>query len=116
MLVLTEDAFLGCAHDPPGKVGLDPVQDWVTINGRVVLVETDPEGRPIANCPNINIPIGIKPCTQTQVVERGYSEFVRVDGRRMCLDTVEGRTNGTPPQMVIYSVRQPGQEFVEGSA
>jgi hypothetical protein len=114
MLILTEDAFIGCADEPPGRVGLSPLQDWVTINGRKVLVETDLEGRPISNCPNIGI--GIKPCTTTLRVEHGYSEFVRVDGHRMCLDTVIGKTDGTPPGVVTYYVRKPGQEFVEGAA
>ena len=34
---------------------------------------------------------------------------------RLCLDTVVGKTDGTPPGVVIYHVRQPGQDFVEGS-
>jgi hypothetical protein len=85
----------------------------VTINGRKVLVEKDPEGRPISNCPNIGI--SIKPCTTTLVEERGYSEFIRVDGRRMVLDHLVGKTDGTPPGLVNYSVRKPGQDFVEGS-
>lgn len=114
MLVLTEDAFIGCSDEPPGKIGIDPAQNWVTINGRKVLIEADPEGRPISNCPNIGV--GIKPCTTTLRVEKGYSEFVRVGGRRLCLDTVTGKTDGTPPGVVHYYVRKPGQEFVEGSA
>jgi len=113
MLVITEDALIVCAHEL-GEVGLKPLQDWVTINGRKVLVDNDPEGRPISKCPNIGI--AIKPCQTTLRVEKGYSEFIRVDGRRLCLDTVQGKTDGTPPGVVIYHVRQPGQDFVEGGA
>ena len=113
MLVLTEDALIVCAHEL-GEVGLAPRQDWVTVNGRKVLVDSDPETRPISKCPNIGI--AIKPCQLTLKVDTGYSEFIRVDGQRVCLDTVVGKTDGTPPGIVIYHVRQPGQDFVDGNA
>lgn len=113
MRVLTEDALLVCAHEL-GEVGLDPRQGWVTINGRRVLVDSDPAQRPISRCPNIGV--AIKPCQLTLPVEHGYSDFVRIDGRRVCLDAVTGKTDGTPPGVVMYHVRQPGQDFVEGSA
>lgn len=111
MLLLTEDALLLCKH-VLGKVGLVPSQGWVTIDGRKVLVQADPEGRPIAGCPNVGATI--KPCTSTLAVERGYSAFVRVDGRPVCLDTVEGLTDGTPPGIVKYNVASAGQAFVSG--
>lgn len=113
MLVLTEDALIVCAHEL-GEVGLAPRQDWVTVNGRKVLVDSDPEARPISKCPNIGI--AIKPCQLTLKVDTGYSDFIRVDGQRVCLDTVVGKTDGTPPGIVIYHVRQPGQDFVDGNA
>ena len=56
MLVLTEDALLVCAHEL-GEVGVAPRQDWVTVNGRKVLVDSDPESRPITKCPNIGVAI-----------------------------------------------------------
>ena len=115
MRLLTEDAVIICAH-VKGRVGLEPSQDLVRIGGRRVLVEKDPEGRPIKGCPNINI--GIKPCTHTLPVKAGYSELVRIGGRRVCLDTVTGLTDGTPPGVVKYLVRgdtakEAGQVFVE---
>src|SRR5664279_3206896 len=113
MLVITEDALIVCAHEL-GEVGLKPLQDWVTINGRKVLVDNDPEGRPISKCPNIGI--AIKPCQTTLRVEKGYSEFIRVDGHRLCLDTVQGKTDGTPPGVVISHLTQPWQDFVEWGA
>jgi hypothetical protein len=42
----------------------------------------------------------------------GYSSFVRINGRAVCLDTVTGFTDGTPPGVVKYIVRHPGQKFV----
>ena len=109
MKFLTEDAVLVCAHEL-GRVGLRPGQDLVTIGGRKVLVQNDPEGRTISGCPNIGITI--KPCQTTLRVQVGYSDFIRVDRRPVCLDTVVGLTDGTPPGIVIYKVRTPGQEYV----
>jgi len=114
MLWLTEDARLVCTHEQ-GVVGIVRSQDLVTIAGRAVLVATDPEGRPIVGCPNIGATI--KPCTATLAVQEGYSEWLRIAGDRVCLDTVRGLTDGTPPGIVEYKVRHPGQELVsEGGA
>jgi hypothetical protein len=107
--LITEDAHITCAHIL-GVVDLDPSQHLVTIQGRAVLVEPDPEGRPIHHCPNIGATI--KPCTHTLKVKEGYSDLVRIQGRRACLETVTGLTDGTPPGAVTYGVRDPGQRFV----
>lgn len=112
MRLLTVDALMVCAHEL-GKVGLVPSQTWVRVQGRPVLVRADPEGRPIAGCPNIGPTI--KPCTSTLAVQKGYSSFVRIDGRAVCLDSVTGLTDGTPPGVVKYKVNAPGQTLVGGS-
>lgn len=109
MNLLTEDAQLVCNHEP-GHVDIAPTQELVTIERRAVLVETDPEGRKITGCPNIGATI--KPCTLTLKVREGYSDLLRIEGRRVCLDTVTGLTDGTPPGVVPYKVRDPGQAFV----
>ncbi|MEW5986127.1 MAG: hypothetical protein AB1791_05805 [Chloroflexota bacterium] len=109
MRFLTEDAKLICKHIG-GKVAIQATQEWVTINGRKVLVEIDPEGRPISGCPNVGA--AIKPCTNTLKVKEGYSDWLRIDGRRICLDTVTGLTDGTPPGVVKYLVQDPGQRLV----
>ena len=108
MLVLTEDAGLYCKHGP-GKVSIRATQSLVMIEERKVLVEIDPEGRRISGCPST---VPFKPCLTTLVVQEGYSEFIRVQGRRLCLDTVTGYTDGTPPGVVKYEVRDAGQKFV----
>lgn len=110
MKILTEDALLVCNHEL-GSVAIRATQDLVTIEQRRVLVENDPQGRPIRGCPNVGATI--KPCQNTLRVRKGYSDLVRVEGRRLCLDTVKGLTDGTPPGTVIYKVRQPGQTLVE---
>lgn len=109
MKFLTEEAHLICDHEL-GHVNNRPSQDWVTVGSKRVLVENDPEGRLILGCPNIGATI--KPCMTTMKVDTGYSLFIRIDGKPVCLDTVTGYTDGTPPSGVKYKVRDPGQDFV----
>jgi hypothetical protein len=110
VFVLNEDALLVCRHEL-GRVELAPAQDWVRGDGRRLLVEPDPEQRPIKGCPNIGPTI--RPCQTTLKVRVGYSTFVRIDGRPICLDSVLGLTDGTPPGVVKYKVNRPGQDLVD---
>jgi hypothetical protein len=107
---LTIDALLACADK--GKVNNKPSQDFVRIAQRIVLIEPDPEGRSISNCPNNNVMMGMKPCTSTLKVQTGYSTFVRISGKRVCLSTVEGLTDGSPAGAAKYNVLKPGQTLV----
>jgi hypothetical protein len=109
MFLLTEDAKLVCDHRM-GRLKIGPSQNLVTINQRAVLVEPDPEERGISGCPNYGPTI--KPCTKTLKVKEGYAEFIYIDGKRVCLETVTGLTNGTPPGIVNYVVAEPGQDVV----
>ena len=111
MYLLTDRAVLVCAHET-GLVGIAASQGLVRIDGRWALVTPDPVGKPIVGCVNANPPAGIKPCTSTLPVQQGYSDWVRIEGRSVCLDTVEGLTDGTPPGSHKYKVRSPGQDFV----
>jgi hypothetical protein len=111
MRALTEDALLLCDHG--GWVHPAVRQSWVTIHQRLVLVADDPEGRSISGCPNLNPAVGLKPCGHTQRVLQGYSSFVRIDGHPVCLDSITGFTDGTPPGAVTYTVKNPGQTLVE---
>jgi hypothetical protein len=113
MRVITEDAVLMCEH-PSGLVSLSPRQSYVTIGQRRVLVEADPESRSISGCGNAAPPM--RPCLTTLAVKEGYSAFVRISGHRVCLDSVSGLTDGMPPGVVRYTVRQPGQTFVSAVA
>jgi hypothetical protein len=113
MFFLTEDAVVVCQHEL-GIVQNVPSQSLVTIANRRVLVENDPEGRTIKGCPNMGL--GIRPCLTTLKATAGYSDLIRIDGRRVCLDTITGLTDGTPPGLVKYKVNNAGQPFVqEGS-
>lgn len=109
---LTEDALLRCDH-VMGIVKIAPSQTLVTIEGRQVLVANDPEGKQIAGCPNAAPPM--RPCLNTLAVREGYSGLLRIEDRAICLDTVTGRTDGTPPGVVDYTVAKPGQELVDES-
>ena len=51
----------------------------------------------------------------TLQVTEGYSDFIHIEGRAVCLDTVTGLTDGTPPGTVRYVVQHPGQTFVTES-
>lgn len=113
MRLLTQDAVLLCGHNL-GRVGIVASQGLVTIAARAVLVEPDPKTRPITGCPPAP---GFKPCQTTLTVSAGYSGLLRIktrdEGRkRVCLSTVLGLTDGTPPRSVIYYVSDPGQGLV----
>jgi len=110
MHLMTEDALVVCTHEL-GIVGIVAGQTLVTIGRRKVLVEIDPQGRPIGGCPNVGP--SIKPCLTTLVIKEGYSSLLRINGKRVCLDTVTGFTDGTPPGVVKYKVNNPGQNLVE---
>ena len=110
---VTEQAIATCAHQL-GVVALKSGQNIVRIGGVAVLVAHDPVARPIVGCPNVGPTI--KPCTATLAVRSGYSTLVCIEGKAICLETVTGLTDGTPPGMVDYAIRQPGQTLVRISA
>jgi len=114
MFILTEDCEIHCQHGP-GQAKNAPSQGFVTVNGRRVLIEPDPVGRPISKCNNSNPPLGIKPCLVTLKEQAGYSHFIRIGAQAVCLDTITGYTDGTPPGTVKYLCTDPGQHFVSGS-
>ncbi|MDH6236123.1 hypothetical protein [Cryobacterium sp. CG_9.6] len=109
MRILVKKGVVRCGHD--GSVATVASQNWVRVTGSPILVEADPQGRTINGCPNIGL--NIKPCQHTLVVHTGYSTFLRIGGQAVCLDTVTGFTDGTPPGAVKYTVRSPGQELAE---
>jgi hypothetical protein len=98
-------------RDVLGRVRQAVRQSLVRIDGQRVLVDDDPEHRPIKGCPNTSPLVGILPCRSTQDVQAGYSGLLRIHGHRVCLDPVTGRTDGVPP-IFRYLVRDPGQRLV----
>ncbi|MFN8530509.1 MAG: hypothetical protein U0670_18045 [Anaerolineae bacterium] len=112
MKLLTAQAMLPCTHET-GITSNNPSQKWVTIQQSPVLVEPDPVGWTIKGCSNV---VMQKPCTTTLRVLAGYSTFIKVNGMAVCLDTLTGITDGTPPGAAYYKVRRPGQDFVQGGS
>jgi hypothetical protein len=110
--LLVLPATIRCDHD--GIVKTKESQTWVTAATHPVLRDDDPEGRDINLCPNRGV--HIKACSKTLKVDVGYSTFVRLDGKRIVLANLDGKTNGTPPQAVHYRMRDAGQHFVVVSA
>jgi hypothetical protein len=108
--VLTEDAVFKCRHS--GVVEVEATQGFVRIDGRLALVDHDPEGRDIDRCPNNNPAAGLRRCNTTLKVREGYSGFVTIERKGICLDNLWGLTDGTPPGAVRYDVRTPGQDWV----
>lgn len=102
------DSVIKCDHD--GRVVNQPSQQWVTISGVPVLVDSDPEGRSIVACPNFGPTI--QPCAKTLKVATGYSGLLKIDGHRTVLSHLSGLTDGTPPGLVKYTVRDPAQTYV----
>lgn len=113
--LLVPQAILKCAHGT-GVVQNVHSQEYVRIAGNPVLIEPDPQGRTIAGCNNVNPLTGIFPCLLTLGVDQGYSDLLRVDGKRACLQTVRGGTSGTPVGTHEYWVRSPGQALVAQSS
>jgi len=110
MQPLTENSIVTCDH----MIGVSPMRasrGFVRIEGAKVLRAPDPVGRPIVGCPNIGPTL--KPCTSTLPMTEGASGFVTIEGAPVCLETTTGLTDGTPPGLVKYQVRNSGQSFVD---
>lgn len=110
MKPLNEAALVTCDH-ATGVVANRSSQPFVRIVGRPVLVGNDPANKGIGGCSNLAATI--KPCTRTLGVEAGKSTFVFVRGKPICLETVVGGTDGTPPSITKYRVRFPGHTLVD---
>ncbi|MCA9972852.1 MAG: hypothetical protein KC425_21695 [Anaerolineales bacterium] len=111
MKLLTKKAKIVCRHNT-GRVQLRTPQDLVYVAGEPLLVEADPEQKVILGCSNIGPTI--KPCALTLKVTAGYSRFIYVEGKPVCLDNLVGITDGTPPTAIQYIVKDAGQDFVTG--
>jgi len=105
VLLLREDAVLLCGH--MGVVRISASQHWVTVEGKALLVDNDPEGKTIAGCPNV---ASGQPCVQTGIVQKGYSAFIRIDGHAVCRQELEGLA--LPMVVYHYTVSYPGQRLV----
>ena len=108
---LTDKALIKCGHS--GRVQVLATQNLVSVGGHSVLVGNDPVAKGISSCPNYNVAAGMKPCTFTLAVNQGKSDLININGKPVCLDTLSGFTDGTPPGAVLYDIHAPGQSMVE---
>ena len=113
MFWITEHALIVCKHQL-GKVQNAPTQDLVTIATRRVLVATDPEAALHLGLPEL------RPDHQALHDDaQGPARLFDMDPHRrqpLCLDTVTGYTDGTPPGVVEYVVSEAGQAWIEEDA
>jgi hypothetical protein len=112
LLFQTQRGHLLCDHG--GRADPTARQSFVTIGGSPVLTLGDPVGVSIKGCVNNAPAAGIKPCLKTLPPSRGHSAFIRIAGRPVCLSSIEGFTDGTPPGVSRYAVRRSGQDWVRG--
>jgi hypothetical protein len=113
VLVLTEGSALACSHRS-GRVRTRAGQTFVRLAGWALLVEPDPDGCAIGGCANVGATI--RPCLRTLTPRAGYSTLVRIGGHAVCLDTLTGGTDGTPPGAAHYLVTDAGHDFVRTGA
>jgi len=109
MKFLTDKAKLTCKHIT-GVVQIFTLQRLVTVENDPVLVHNDPKHKIILGCCNVSPTI--KPCSLTLKATEGYSDFIFINNKAVCLDTITGLTDGTAPGTIKYIVRNPGQHFV----
>ncbi|WP_208348324.1 hypothetical protein [Pseudaestuariivita rosea] len=108
MLLITKKANIRCAHQL-GKVELKATQRFVRIQGQPILVKHDTQGCKIDGCPPIP---PLKPCLVTLNEVVGHSDFIRIGGRPVSLNLLQGLTSGDPPGTVPYTVHAAGQSLV----
>jgi hypothetical protein len=110
MKALSQTAVVTCDHGT-GIVANAASQQLVTVFGVPLLIGKDPVGKGIAGCTNVSTTI--KPCTSTINLDSGNSSWVTINGQGVCLDSVVGGTDGTPPSATKYRVKFAGQVLVD---
>ena len=113
-LVLTEKSSLVCANQ--GAVQVSATQSKLTVGGAKVLVTGDLTSAPISHCmivptgpPPPGTPISTK-CLMIASAVGGVSVKLKVAGRGVLLDTVQGTTSGLLANVAqTWSVQSVGQ-------
>jgi hypothetical protein len=112
-LVLTEKSSLVCANQ--GAVQLTATQSKLTVAGAKVLVTGDLSSAPISHCmivpapPPPGAPVSAK-CLAIMSVVGGVSAKLKVAGKGVLLETVQGTTSGLLANVVqTWSVQSAGQ-------
>lgn len=116
--LLTDNGVLRCSHRGPlgGRVNVHVTQSFVRIGGGHIHVKNNTVNCSIdsMSCAIIPDPTkGLFACKKTVSAVGGYSTFVTIEGKPVCLDSITGNTLSNPSGGT-YSVRNPGQRFVKG--
>lgn len=107
--VLTESSTLACAH--AGSLQLVAGQTKLTVGGAKVLVEGDLNGAAVSACATVPDPnTSTLKCLNVASAAGGVAGKLKVGGRGVLLEEIQGSTNGTvggTPQN--WSVQNAGQ-------
>ncbi|HUC72322.1 MAG TPA: hypothetical protein VMS01_14130 [Stellaceae bacterium] len=111
-LVLTEKSSLVCANH--GAVQLTATQSKLTVAGAKVLVTGDLASAPISGCLIVPVPPPPGPvsakCLMIASAAGGVSAKLKVAGKGVLLETVQGTTSGLLANVVqTWSVQSAGQ-------
>jgi hypothetical protein len=104
---LTEGSALACGH--AGSLQLVAGQSKLTVGGAKVLVEGDVNGAIISGCATVPSTSTLK-CLNVASAQAGVAGKLKVGGRGVLLEEIQGLTNGTTggtPQN--WSVQNAGQ-------
>lgn len=115
---LTKKGVVRCSHRGPlgGRVSVHVTQRFVRIAGGAVNIASNTLNCSIndLSCSIItDVTKGIFACKKTITVDGGYSKFITIEGKAVCLDHITGKTLSNPAGG-MYNVRNPGQRFVKG--
>ena len=107
--ILTESSMLVCTHQ--GQVQLHAGQSKLTVSGSKALVEGDLSAAAVSNCITVPDPntTTVK-CLAVATASGGVAGKLKVDGKGVLLESIQGQTNGTvggTPQ--TWSVQSAGQ-------
>ncbi|HJZ79324.1 MAG TPA: hypothetical protein VKD91_03230 [Pyrinomonadaceae bacterium] len=107
--VLTKSSTLICAH--AGAVKLTATQSKLTVSGSKVLVEGDLIGAPISGCMTVPNPnTSTVKCLSVTSAEGGVAGKLKVNGKGVLLEEVNGKTSGTVSgQVQTWSVQTAGE-------
>ena len=111
--VLTVQSSVSCAHQ--GTVQLTSIQNKLKIGGAAVLVDGDLNGAAVSGCTTVTDPnTGALMCATVSTAIGGVATKLKVGGKGVLLDTIQGQTNGTVGGVLqTWSVTSAGQSKVQ---
>jgi len=113
--VLTEGSTLVCAHQ--GTVKLTATQSKLKIAGKAALVDGDLTAALISGCTTVtDVNTGALQCQTVASASGGVATKLKVGGRGVLLEEINGQTSGTvggTPQ--TWSVQSPGQSKLKAT-